>query len=95
MSNLLCECIDLEKTYVHPLFYSLALKIAQLKTKRTKNAIRLFQRMQQRNASLSQQELETIFETDTSATLVQVAPDFSFEHVYFHVTFFAGVSICE
>ena len=80
MSNLLCECKDLEKTYVHPLFYSLALEIAQLKTNRKnrKNSISSFQRMRKKKASLSQEELETIFKTDTSATLVQVAPDFSF-----------------
>ena len=95
MSPLLRECMDLERTYVHPLFYGLALEIAQLKTKKKgATAISAFQR-EREPPMLSQQELETIFETDTSATLVQVAPDFSFEHVYFHVTVFAGVSICE
>ena len=95
VSDLLRECMDLERTYVHPLFYGLALEIAQLKTKKKgATAISAFQR-EREPPMLSQQELETIFETDTSATLVQVAPDFSFEHVYFHVTFFAGVSICE
>jgi hypothetical protein len=66
----------LEGTYVHPLFYGLALEIAELKTNRKgANAIEAFQR--QKNApKLSQQELETIFETDTSSTLVQVALDF-------------------
>jgi hypothetical protein len=63
---------------VHPLFYSLALKIAQLKTNRMKNSISSFQRMKKKKTSLSQEELENIFKTDTSATLVQVAPDFSF-----------------
>jgi hypothetical protein len=95
VSDLLRECMDLERTYVHPLFYGLALEIAQLKTKKKgATAISAFQR-EREPPMLSQQELETIFETDTSATLVQVAPDFSFEHVCFHVTFFAGISICE
>jgi hypothetical protein len=90
--------MDLERTYVHPLFYGLALEIAQLCTSKTKKkgaaAISAFRRLK-KPPVLSQQESKTIFETDTSSTLVQVAPDFSFEHVYFHVTFFAGISICE
>ena len=95
MSDLLRECMDLERTYVHPLFYGLALEIAQLKTKKKgATAISAFRRLK-KPPVLSQQESKTIFETDTSSTLVQVAPDFSFEHVYFHVTFFAGISICE
>jgi hypothetical protein len=71
--------MDLERTYVHPLFYGLALEIAQLKTKKKgAAAISAFQR-EREPPMLSQQELEAIFETDTSATLVQVAPDFSYE----------------
>jgi hypothetical protein len=72
--------MDLERTYVHPLFYGLALEIAQVwSASRTKKkgaaAIQAVQRL--RNAPvLSQQELETIFETAASSTLVQVALDF-------------------
>jgi hypothetical protein len=88
--------MDLERTYVHPLFYGLALEIAQVKTKRKgADAIKAFQR-QKKAQMLSQEELETIFEKDASATLVQVAQFFSFERdVYFHVTIFAEISICE
>ena len=87
--------MDLERTYVHPLFYGLALEIAQLKTnKKGAAAISAFQ-SEREPPMLSPQELKIIFEADASATLGQVAPDFSFEHVYFHVTVFAGVSICE
>jgi hypothetical protein len=88
--------MDLERTYVHPLFYGLALEIAELKTNRKgANAIRAFQH-QTKAPMLSPEELKLIFEKDASATLVQVAQFFSFERdVYFHVTIFAETSICE
>jgi hypothetical protein len=69
---LLRECMDLERTYVHPLFYGLALEIAQLRTKKKgAAAISAFQR-EREPPTLSQQELETVFETGASATLFQV-----------------------
>jgi hypothetical protein len=71
--------MDLERTYVHPLFYGLALEIAQVCTSKTKKkgaaAIESFRRLKNPPV-LSQQELKTIFETNTSSTLVQVALDF-------------------
>jgi hypothetical protein len=60
-SNLLRECMKLERTYVHPIFYGLALEIAQLKTKeKGAAAISAFQR-EGEPPMLSPQELETIF----------------------------------
>ncbi len=83
MSDLLLKCNDLEMTYVHPLFYGLALEIAQFKTKKKgAAAIRAFQ-CQRRPPSLSQQDLEIIFKTKASATLVQVAPDFLLKVINF------------
>ena len=67
------ECMDLERTYVHPSFYALALEIAQLKTnKKGTIAISAFQRSRE-PPTLSQQELQAVFESDVSAQLVQVA----------------------
>jgi hypothetical protein len=68
--------MDLERTHVHPIFYELALEIAQLKTrKKGAAAISAFQR--ERNPPvLSHQEVESVFESDASAKLVQVAPYF-------------------
>ena len=72
VSPLLRECMDLERTYVHPLFYGLALEIAQLKTKKKgAAAISAFQR-EREPPTLSQQELETVFETGASATVFEV-----------------------
>ncbi len=72
VSDQLRECMDLERLYVHPMFYDLALEIAQLKTKKKgAAAISAFQR--ERNPpSLSHQEVEAIFESEVSAKLVQV-----------------------
>ena len=72
--------MDLERTYVHPLFYGLALEIAQVwSTSKTKQkgaaAIQAIQRLKKAPV-LSQQVLKTIFETAASSTLVQVALDF-------------------
>jgi hypothetical protein len=68
--------MDLERTHVHPIFYELALEIAQLKTrKKGAAAISAFQR--ERNPPvLSHQEVESVFESDASVKLVQVAPYF-------------------
>ena len=75
VSDRLDECIDLERTHVHPMFYDLALEIAQLKTKKKgAAAISAFQR-ERDPPTLSPQELETIFESDASAKLVQVVTD--------------------
>ena len=75
VSERLRECMDLERTHVHPMFYDLALEIAQLKTKKKgAAAISAFQR-ERDPPTLSPQELETIFESDASAKLVQVVTD--------------------
>ena len=75
VSDRLHKCIDLERTQVHPMFYDLALEIAQLKTKKKgAAAISAFQR-ERDPPTLSPQELETIFESDASAKLVQVVAD--------------------
>jgi hypothetical protein len=72
VSEQLRESMDLERTHVHPIFYDLALEIAQLKTKKKgAAAISAFQR--ERNPpTLSPPELESIFDSDASAKLVQV-----------------------
>ena len=67
------ECKNLERTYVHPSFYTIALEIAQLKTnKKGTIAISAFQRSRE-PPTLSEQELQAVFESDVSAQLVQVA----------------------
>ena len=73
VSDQLRECMDLERTHVHPMFYELALEIAQLKTqKKGAAAISAFQR--ERNPPvLSHEELESIFESDASAKLIQAS----------------------
>jgi hypothetical protein len=84
VSDQLRECMDFERTYVHPIFYDLALEIAQLKTKKKgAAAISAFQR-ERSPPTLSLQEVETIFESDASAKLVQVTRHFekqNIEHV--------------
>ena len=75
VSDRLHKCIDLERTQVHPMFYDLALEIAQLKTKKKgAAAISAFQRKRD-PPTLSQQELETIFQSDACVQLVQVVTD--------------------
>ena len=65
--------MDLERTYVHPSFYAIALEIAQLKTnKKGTTAIVAFPRSRE-PPTLSEQELQAVFESDASAQLVQVA----------------------
>ncbi len=72
VSDRLRECMDLERMYVHPMFYDLALEIAQLKTKKKgAAAISAFQR-ERDPPTLSHQDVETIFESDVSAKLIQV-----------------------
>ena len=67
------ECMDLERTYVHPSFYALALEIAQLKTNNKGTiAISAFRRSRE-PPTLSQQELQAVFESNVSAQLIQVA----------------------
>jgi hypothetical protein len=66
--------MDLERSFVHPLFYDLALEISKLKTGKKKGAeaISYFQR-QREPPLLTQQEIEAVFESDASAKLVQVS----------------------
>ncbi len=87
--------MDLEKTHVHPIFYELALEIAQLKThKKGAAAISAFQR--ERNPPvLSHQEVESVFESDASAKLVQVAPFLFKNQSIFESSPTAGFSICH
>ena len=75
VSHQLRECMDLERTHVHPMFYDIALEIAELKTKRKgADAISAFHHNRD-PPRLLPQELETIFEGDAAAKLVQVAFD--------------------
>ena len=72
VSDLMRECMDLEQTYVHPSFYALALEIAQLKSsKKGAAAISAFQRARE-PPTLTEQELEAVFESEASVQLVQV-----------------------
>ncbi len=74
-SHQLRECMDLERTHVHPMFYDIALEIAELKTKRKgADAIRAFPRTSDPR-TLSPEELEAIFESDAARKLVRVASE--------------------
>jgi hypothetical protein len=62
VSHQLRECMDLERTHVHPMFYDIALEISELKTKRKgADAISAFRHIRS-PLTLSIEELETIFE---------------------------------
>jgi len=68
--------MDLERTHVHPIFYELALEIAQLKThKKGAAAISAF-RSERNPPTLSDEEVDSVFASDAFAKLVQVAPYF-------------------
>ena len=68
--------MDLESTHVHPIFYELALEIAQLKThKKGAAAISAF-RSERNPPTLSDEEVDSVFASDASAKLVQVSPCF-------------------
>ncbi len=98
VSERLRECMKLERTHVHPMFYDLALEIAQLKTKEKGAAAISAFRRERDPPTLSQQELETILESEASAKLVQVVILLIVCGVliqnYMHFTIFAGIPIC-
>jgi hypothetical protein len=72
VSDLMRECMDLEQTYVHPSFYALALEIAQLKSgKKGAAAISVFQSARE-PPTLTDQELEALFESEAAVQSVQV-----------------------
>jgi hypothetical protein len=74
VSHQLRECMDLERTHVHPMFYDIAREIAELKTVTKRKgavAIKAFCR-NSHPPTLSPKELERIFEGDAANKLVQV-----------------------
>ena len=61
---------------MHPIFYELALQIAQFTTKQTGAAAISAFRRERNPPRLSRSDVQSVFESDASVKLVQVAPYF-------------------